>query len=57
MRKIGVLTWTDVDLNDLSAKSFIKSKGGIKDESENLTLDNWKNYGQVTDKKLMRKMS
>ena len=57
MRKTGVLTWTDVDLNDLSAKLFIKSKGGIKDESENLTLDNWKNYGQITDKKLIRKMS
>lgn len=48
MRKIPQLTWMAVDLNDLSANSFVKNKGKIKDESENLSPDNWKNYGQIT---------
>lgn len=39
----------DGNLNDLSANSFTKSKGAIKDESVNLRLGNWKNYEQITD--------
>lgn len=39
----------DVNSNDFSANSFIKSKGGIKDKSENLSLDNWKNYRKIID--------
>lgn len=49
MKKIRELTWMDVDLNDLPANSFIESKGGIKDESKKLSLDNWKDCGQKTD--------
>lgn len=49
MRKIRELTWIDVDLNDLSASSFTESKGGIKDKSEHLSLENCKDYRQITD--------
>lgn len=45
MRKILQLIWMVVDLNDLLVNLFVKNKGKIKDEFENLSLDNWKNYG------------
>lgn len=40
MRKRGEVIWMDGNLNDLSANSFTKSKGAIKDESVNLRLGN-----------------
>lgn len=39
----------DVNLNGLLTNSFVKCTGGINDKCENLSPDNWKNYGQIID--------
>lgn len=55
MRTIRELTWMSVNLNDLLANSFIESKGGIKDEPEKLSLDNWNDCEQNTDQEINEK--